>query len=65
MDNGAEWLRFDCSADQSSSEKMMTVFLGVKGIALIDISPEKAKLSSEYFRENSNKELDLIVYPIV
>jgi hypothetical protein len=46
-----------------SWKTMMTIFFGVKAIALIDILPEKIKLNSEYFRENIIKELDLIVYP--
>jgi hypothetical protein len=41
----------------------MTIFFGVNGIALIDILPERAKSSSEYFKENITKELDLIGYP--
>jgi hypothetical protein len=41
---------------------MMTVFFGVKCIALIDILPKKVKLSFEYFRENTIKEFDPIVY---
>jgi hypothetical protein len=40
---------------------MMTIFFSVNGIALIDILLEKAKLSSEYFKENIIKELDLIM----
>jgi hypothetical protein len=43
-------------------QTMMTIFFGVNGIIFIDILPEKAKLSSEYFRKNIIKELDLIVY---
>jgi hypothetical protein len=42
---------------------MMTIFFGVKNITLIDILLGKAKLSSEYFRKNSIKELDLNIYP--
>jgi hypothetical protein len=41
---------------------MMTVFFGVNGIALIDILPEKTKLSFEYFKENTIKEFDSVVY---
>jgi hypothetical protein len=45
-------------------QKTMTMIVfGINGIALIDILPEKAKLSSEYSRENIIKEPDLIVYP--
>jgi hypothetical protein len=42
---------------------IMKVFFDVKSITLIDILSEKAKLSSEYFRENIIKEFDLILYP--
>jgi hypothetical protein len=41
---------------------MMTIFFGIKGIALIDILPEKTKLGSDCFKENMIKEIDLIVY---
>jgi hypothetical protein len=42
---------------------MMTIFFGVNNITFIDILLEKAKLSSEYFKENIIKELDLVIYP--
>jgi hypothetical protein len=43
---------------------MIKVFFGVKKITLIIILPETNKLSSEYFKENIIKELDLVVYPV-
>jgi hypothetical protein len=42
---------------------MMTIFFGVNSMALINILPGKAQLSSEYFKKNMIKEPDLIVYP--
>jgi hypothetical protein len=42
---------------------IITIFFSIKGIALIDILLENAKLSSDELRENIVKEFDLIIYP--
>jgi hypothetical protein len=42
----------------------ITVFFIVHGMPHIDILPEKVNLSSEYFRKNIIKKIDLIMYYI-
>jgi hypothetical protein len=44
-------------------ETMIKFSFDINSITIIDILPDKTKLSSEYFRENMSRELDLIVYP--
>jgi hypothetical protein len=41
---------------------MILILFSLNSIAIIDILSEKAKLNSDYFRENIIKEFDLIVH---
>jgi hypothetical protein len=48
-----------------SQKTMITVFFGVDGITLLDILPNGAKLTSDYFCHNITGILERLVYPDV